>query len=107
MLHHVALPDAYLAGHAYTPADYEQDGFIHLCTPDQLQTVLDTYYKDIRPLHLLYLNGDISDVKWEAASSGELFPHLYRPIEVEDVVQVEALNDIIVHPVPAETQADH
>ena len=91
MLHHIALPGTYQPGTAYTPEGYAQEGFIHLCTPAQLPGVLARYYHGLRPLHLLYLSDDIPGVKWEAATGGELFPHLYRAIEDIDVQQLEVL----------------
>lgn len=59
-----------------------KDGYIHLSTSDQIEYVVNKYYKNSGPLYVAeFLVSDFSDadLKWELSSSGQqTFPHLYN-----------------------------
>ena len=65
-----------------------QDGFIHLSAGDQAQTTAALYFKGQENLVLLGVEAErLGDaLKWEASRGGALFPHLYRPLLVSEVV---------------------
>ncbi|PIB90490.1 DUF952 domain-containing protein [Caulobacter sp. FWC2] len=65
-----------------------QDGFIHLSGADQAQETAAKYFKDQPNLVLLGVEAEGlgADLKWEASRGGALFPHLYRPLLVSDVI---------------------
>jgi uncharacterized protein (DUF952 family) len=65
-----------------------QDGFIHLSAGDQAQTTAGRYFKGLRDLVLLGVEAEGlgPDLKWEASRGGALFPHLYRPLLVGEVL---------------------
>ena len=66
----------------------KNDGFIHLSTKDQALGVIDRYFQGVRPLYLAEFNTKTfgENLKWEKASNGELFPHLYdRPLNRDDM----------------------
>lgn len=65
-----------------------QDGFIHLSAADQAQETAARYFKDQSDLVLLGVEAESlgADLKWETSRGGALFPHLYRPLLVRDVV---------------------
>jgi len=65
-----------------------QDGFIHLSAADQAQETAAKYFKDQPDLVLLGVEAEGlgADLKWEASRGGALFPHLYRPLLVGEVV---------------------
>lgn len=56
------------------------DGFIHLCTEEQLDGVLERYYQGQKNLYMLSF--DIQELGkglvFEPSTRGELFPHLYH-----------------------------
>ena len=77
-------------GH-YAPTGMERDGFVHLCTRDQLDGVVDRYYRGRDDLLLVTVRTDRLDAPlvWEdTTGSGERFPHLYGPIALAAVVTV-------------------
>jgi len=68
----------------YKPAMYEVEGFIHLSYPTQLKATFDRYYLRKPQLLLLYIecDGNTVDLKAEdLTGKGELFPHLYQPLD--------------------------
>ena len=75
-------------GH-YAPAGLEPEGFVHLCTPEQLDGVVDRYYRGRDDLVLLTVRTDRLDAPlvWEdTTGSGQDFPHVYGPIALTAVV---------------------
>ncbi|HEU0035069.1 MAG TPA: DUF952 domain-containing protein [Kofleriaceae bacterium] len=72
----------------YIPASLATEGFIHLSTADQWPRTLARFYRDTPDLVLLQLDpARLADVRYEPAD-GELFPHLYAPLDVTAVVGV-------------------
>lgn len=67
----------------------QADGFIHFSVPAQLPGTLDIHYKDAEDLVLAELDADQlgSDLLWEPARHGSLFPHLYGPLRKADIVR--------------------
>lgn len=65
-----------------------QDGYIHLSAADQAQETAAKYFKDQAGLVLLGVEAEgLGDaLKWEASRGGALFPHLYRPLLVGEVL---------------------
>lgn len=73
-----------------------QVGFVHLATAEQWPGVLERYYAGHEGgLVLLTLDPArlTPPLRWEAATtgSGELFPHLYGPLDLDAVVGVRQL----------------
>lgn len=64
------------------------DGFVHLSKGDQVRETAARHFKGEDGLHLLAIEADtLGDaLKWEASRGGDLFPHLYRELRVEDVL---------------------
>lgn len=76
----------------------DEVGFIHCSTPAQVEGVAARFYADItEPLLVLVLNADAvreagTDVRFEGgdgenAEGGELFPHIYGPIDPDWVIE--------------------
>ncbi|GAA5148792.1 hypothetical protein GCM10023340_23130 [Nocardioides marinquilinus] len=67
-----------------------QEGFIHASRGDQWQGVRERYYADVdEPLVLLVIDTERLTspvVDEEVPGSGETFPHVYGPIDVDAVV---------------------
>lgn len=66
--------------------DFE-DGFIHLSSAAQVRETARLYFTDQHDLLLIGVEtaalGDA--LKWEASRGGDLFPHLYAPLEFSAV----------------------
>ena len=71
-----------------------QDGFIHLSAADQAQETAARYFKDQADLVLLGIEAEGlgEALKWEASRGGALFPHLYRPLLISEVLSEAALS---------------
>jgi uncharacterized protein (DUF952 family) len=58
------------------------DGYIHFSTAAQAQATAAKWFAGQEDLVVLEIEADdLPDLKWEPARGGDLFPHLYRPLE--------------------------
>lgn len=69
------------------------DGYVHLSTAAQLTGTLHKHFADEDELHLLACELDhmTDDIRWETSRGGALFPHLYRPLRMSDVIWTRLL----------------
>lgn len=82
----------------YAAPNLAAEGFIHCSTGKQALAVATKYYRGQRGLVLLVIDPARLDpmLKWELPSdgtlpgvpAGELFPHIYGPLNVDAVVQI-------------------
>jgi uncharacterized protein (DUF952 family) len=80
----------------YTAPSLETEGFIHCSEESQVEGVLKRYYKGVADLQKLHIEtGKLtSTLKYELAPSvHEHFPHIYGPINLDAVVNVQELED--------------
>lgn len=56
------------------------DGYIHLSSADQVDGVIERHFKGQRPLYIIGFNDSqfLENLKWEEATGGQLYPHLYN-----------------------------
>lgn len=68
-------------------ADDRRDGFIHLSTLEQLSGTIAKHFSCQTRLVAVSCPADRLDdaLRWEASRKGALFPHLYRPLVLDDV----------------------
>ena len=71
---------------AGAPIDLE-DGYIHLSTAVQAPETAAKYFAGEDGLMLVAVEVDRlgTDLKWEPARGGAMFPHLYRELDATDV----------------------
>jgi len=88
ILSHAEWEAAQAAGQFEGSAVDLQDGFIHLSAADQAQETAAKWFKGQADLVLLGVEAESlgEDLKWEASRGGALFPHLYRPLRVGEVL---------------------
>lgn len=66
----------------------DEVGFIHASTREQVAGVAALFYSDVtEPLRLLAIDADAvgasgTEVVWEDGGNGEMFPHVYGPIDI-------------------------
>lgn len=74
------------------PVDLK-DGYIHFSTPTQVGETAAKHFGEESDLVLVAVDADRlgADLKWEPSRGGALFPHLYRPLRLEDVVWDKSL----------------
>jgi len=83
--------DAQRDGH-YRGDTLDTEGFIHCSTREQVVWVANQRFRDVDGLVLLVI--DINQVKpairYESVEEGELFPHIYGPLNSDAVTDVVA-----------------
>ncbi len=69
------------------------DGYIHFSAAPQLAETAAKWFSDQSDLVLLAVGADTlgDDLRWEPSRGGALFPHLYRPLRLSDVVWDKSL----------------
>lgn len=68
------------------------DGYIHFSTAAQVAETAAKHFTTESDLVLLAVEADRLDaLKWEPSRGGALFPHLYRPLRLGDVVWDKSL----------------
>lgn len=73
----------------YSAPSLESDGFIHASRPEQILHVANTFYPGVTNLVLLWIDvGSLeAELRWEMVD-GEIFPHIYGPINLNAVNQI-------------------
>ena len=73
-------------------ADDLRDGYIHISTPKQAPGTLAKWFAGDVGVMALTLDADAlgAALKWEESRGGQLFPHLYRPLRLDEVIEVRA-----------------
>ena len=65
-----------------------EDGFIHFSGEEQVVGTLNKYYLNQKDLILLKVDTvKLDHLIWEQASDGNMFPHLYSPLDLSNVVE--------------------
>ena len=69
------------------------DGYIHFSTAAQVAETAAKHFATESDLVLLAINAETLGpaVKWEASRGDALFPHLYRPLQLGDVIWDKSL----------------
>ncbi len=96
-LHHVLTRGAWQAAQAagvYAPPELARDGFLHCCTPQQLDFVLGRHFAGATGLLVLTFETDgvPATVEWADSEPDQPpFPHLFGPIPLAAVRGARAL----------------
>tara|TARA_B100001248_G_scaffold262722_1_gene261582 strand:- start:20097 stop:20414 length:318 start_codon:yes stop_codon:yes gene_type:complete len=75
-----------------------KDGYIHLSTKEQVEHVVEKYFKDEPVIYVAEFSPDSfdpSDLKWELSpSSKKVYPHLYNSfLNFEGVISHRVINN--------------
>jgi len=63
-----------------------EDGYIHFSEEDQVEETLRRHYQKKDNLLLLKVNAfKLEHLLWEQASNGDMYPHLYSPLDIANV----------------------
>jgi uncharacterized protein (DUF952 family) len=112
MIFHISTPEQWAIWaeqEQYESATFKEEGFIHLCTEAQIEGVLTRYYSHIEDILLIYVDESAltAPLRWEAAvEGGELFPHLYGPLNKSAIQGVESLSRAAEPPLDHEDAAE-
>ncbi len=65
-----------------------QDGFVHLSTAAQVEETAARHFAGMRDLVLVAVDEArlAPELAWEPSRGGDLFPHLYRELRMEEVL---------------------
>jgi uncharacterized protein (DUF952 family) len=90
---HITTRSAWAAAQqagAYRGDTLDSEGFIHCSTPQQVIAVADARFRGQPDLVLLDIATDRvgPEIRWEAAENGQIYPHIYGPLNVDAVEQV-------------------
>jgi uncharacterized protein (DUF952 family) len=72
-----------------------RDGFIHFSAAHQVAGTAAKHYAGLRDLLLVHVDTELlarvsrAELKWEVSRGGDRFPHLYGPLPLGAVVEVE------------------
>jgi uncharacterized protein (DUF952 family) len=79
------------AGQFAGSPDDLRDGYIHLSTPEQAPETAAKYFADVDGLMVLRFDADQlgPDLRWEPSRGGQLFPHYYSPLVLDDLLTAE------------------
>ncbi len=94
-IYHITLPDAWAtaqAGGSYAAASLGTEGFIHCSTAEQVERSLNRFYTGVPEVLVLAIDPEhlAAELKYERAH-GEMFPHIYGPLNVDAVKRAEAV----------------
>jgi uncharacterized protein (DUF952 family) len=69
------------------------DGFIHFSTRAQVEETAARYFAGARDLLLVAVAPERlgAALRWEPSRGGDLFPHLYGPLALDQVTRVDLL----------------
>lgn len=93
-IYHIVLPetwDSIKDRSNYEAESLADEGFIHCSYDHQLDGVIDRYYSGAESIVILKLDiGKLaSKLVSEPSTGGEIFPHIYGPINMDAVVDTE------------------
>lgn len=93
----LCVPEAYhqaLIQGEFITDSLATEGFIHASPAHQLNRVANAYFPAEAELLVLHVDVDAlqSELRWEPSTNGELYPHLYGPLNLEAIIQTEAFH---------------
>jgi uncharacterized protein (DUF952 family) len=70
-----------------------QDGFIHFSSADQVEQTANLHFAGRSNLLLVAVSAEKlgDNLKWEESRGGQLFPHLYAPLDLKHVVWIREI----------------
>ncbi|HYJ91581.1 MAG TPA: DUF952 domain-containing protein [Pyrinomonadaceae bacterium] len=92
-IYHIALPEKWEAvqGDYYEHESLLTEGFIHCSFEEQLDAVLKRYFDNVESVTIVKIDPAklTSKLIVERSTNGERFPHVYGPIDLKSVVEIE------------------
>ncbi len=94
LIYHIVLPDVwekFKNEYEYEAESLASEGFIHCSYRNQLDEVLERYYKNADIVLILHINLHYLTAKFiaEPSTNREIYPHIYGKINKSAIVNVE------------------
>jgi uncharacterized protein (DUF952 family) len=91
IIFHIVLPEVwekFKDKDFYEAESLQTEGFIHCSFAEQIETVLNRYYRDTERVLLLEIETEklTSRLINEPSTGGEIYPHIYGKINAEAIV---------------------
>ena len=93
-IYHIVLPEdweIWKERSFYEAPSLLTEGFIHCSFEEQLESVISRYYASAPELVVLKITSEklTSKLVAEPSTGGEIYPHVYGPIDISAVVEAE------------------
>lgn len=93
LIYHIVLPETWEAvrdNSFYEAESLSSEGFIHCSYEDQLDGVIERYYSNEGQVVILTIDTNrlTSPLVSEPSANGEPYPHIYGPINLDAVAEV-------------------
>jgi len=97
IIYHIVLPEVwekFKNEKFYKAESLQTEGFIHCSFAEQIETVLNRYYKNTERVLLLEIETEklTSELINEPSTGGEIYPHIYGKINKEAITKTEERN---------------
>jgi len=94
LIYHIVLPEiweSFTDKYEYEAESLTSEGFIHCSYRNQLDDVLQRYYKNAEKVLILSINPHLlaSELIAEPSTNGEIYPHIYGKINKSAIVNIE------------------
>jgi uncharacterized protein (DUF952 family) len=94
LIYHIVIPEVwekFKDEHEYEAESLTTEGFIHCSYRNQLDEVLQRYYKDADKILILSINTHFlkSDLLAEPSTNRDIYPHIYGKINKSAIVDIE------------------
>ena len=94
LIYHIVLPEVwekFKDEYEYEAESLRTEGFIHCSYQNQLEDVLERYYKNERKVLILHINTNrlTSALIAEPSTNREIYPHIYGKINSSAIAAVE------------------
>lgn len=96
-IYHIVTPEIwekFKDENEYEAASLQTEGFIHCSFAEQLDAVLNRYYKDAEKVLILELETDKLSSKLinEPSTNNEIYPHIYGKINKDAIIKIEKVS---------------
>jgi uncharacterized protein (DUF952 family) len=94
LIYHIVLPEIwenFKDGKFYEAESLKTENFIHCSFGNQIETVLQRYYKDAERVFLLHIEPKLLTAKLveEPSTNNEIYPHIYGRINMEAITEIK------------------
>jgi len=93
-IYHIVLPEVwekFKDEKFYEAESLQSEGFIHCSFAEQIEGVLQRYYKDAAKVLILTIETEklMSELVNESSTGGEIYPHVYGEINRDAIAEIE------------------
>ncbi|HSK71086.1 MAG TPA: DUF952 domain-containing protein [Pyrinomonadaceae bacterium] len=94
LIYHIVLPEVWENFNDkdfYEAGSLQTEGFIHCSFREQIEAVLQRYYKDSEKVLVLEIESEklTSELLNEPSTNNEIYPHIYGKINRDAIVGIE------------------